>query len=102
MSLLAQFNSTITLAQIIRIFHFEVKKTLYDFYIETLASDAGLKKGDFVVKINDSQTNKLSNDELRKIMRHRIKCNSINLVILGKQLEEQCNYKFYFNYLTDK
>ena len=36
-----------------------------------MASDAGLKKGDLVVKINDTLTENLPNEELRKIMRER-------------------------------
>ena len=66
----------------------------YFFFKETLASDAGLKKGDLVVKINNTFTENLPNEELRKIMRERIKSNSIDLITLSKQLEEQCKHFF--------
>ena len=57
-----------------------------------MASEAGLKKSDLVVKINGDITDKLSNDELRKIMRQRIKCNSIDLVTLSREFDEQSNF----------
>ena len=57
--------------------------------LESLADKAGLKQGDLVIQINDTFTDNLSNEQLRKIMRQRLQLNSISLRLLSQQVEEQ-------------
>ncbi|CAF0711793.1 unnamed protein product [Brachionus calyciflorus] len=56
---------------------------------DTLADKSGLKKGDLVIEINESCTNNLTNEQLRKIMRQRLQLNSISMKILSQQRQGQ-------------
>lgn len=72
-----------------------------------MADKAGLKQGDLVIQINDTFTDNLSNEQLRKIMRQRLQLNSISLRLLSQQVQEQgkllsdyiLNFFFYFKSL---
>lgn len=73
---------------------------IYDTYAQivvvepdTLADRAGLKKGDLVVEINETNTSYLNNEQLRKIMRQRLQMNCIQLRVLSVQKHEKSKYK---------
>lgn len=59
------------------------------FWLDTLADRAGLKKGDLVTEINESCTNNLNNEQLRKLMRQRLQLNSISMKVLSQQRQGQ-------------
>jgi C-terminal processing protease CtpA/Prc len=49
----------------------------------SLADKFGLCEGDLIVEINTISTANMPNEELRQVMRERIKLNSISLEILS-------------------
>jgi C-terminal processing protease CtpA/Prc len=60
--------------------------------IDTLADKAGLKRGDLVVEINETATENLNNEQLRKLMRQRLQMNEIRLRVLCLEKQEKCKF----------
>ena len=55
-------------------------------YLESLADQSGIQKGDLVTHINKVGTANLTNEQLRKIMKERLQQNFVQLNLL--QLEQ--------------